>query len=117
MPQAVAVDDHLLRQPVQDSTRETMRRYRRIVSHIICTSLGYACPSTAARILDDARNSRSNWCEWISACYGHDPKLAVQQAISTRHYHKGFMAEYTHARALVERALADGTEPTFASWF
>jgi hypothetical protein len=94
-----------------------MRRYPRITAHIIAESLGYATPSRAASILDDAKHRRENWCEWIHACYRCDPLPAVQAAIQNRHHHHGFMAEYDFARALVGRALERGEEPVFGSWF
>ncbi len=102
---------------MMDNVQEFMRRYPRIVAHIIAESLGYATPSKAALILKDARDRKENWCEWIYSCYDRNPLKAVQAAIRNRHCHKGFMAEYKVARALVDRALKDGNEPMFASWF
>jgi hypothetical protein len=100
-----------------EALQAVMRRYPRIVAHIIAESLGYATPSRAASILDDAKHHRENWCEWIYACYKCDPLPAVQAAIRNRRHHKGFMAEYGAARALVSHAIATGNEPIFASWF
>ena len=80
-------------------------------------SLGYATPTTAAQILKDAKEGDENWCEWIYSCYGRDPRRAVQAAIANRHRHTGYMAEYQHAKALVDRANQSGDEPLFASWF
>ena len=94
-----------------------MRRYPRLTAHVIAESLGYATPSRAAAIVRDARERRPNYCEWIDACYGCDPLPAVKNAIRNRHYHKGYMAEYKLALALVRRALDTGDEPVFASWF
>jgi len=83
------------------SVEDTMKRYPRITAHIIAESLGYATPSCAARILKDAREGQKNYCEWIYSCYEGDPLPAVKNAIKNRHYHKGFMAEYKLALALV----------------
>lgn len=94
-----------------------MKRYPRITAHIICESLGYATPSKAAWILKDAKEGRENWCEWIASCYRCDPRPAVQNAIRTRRYHTGYMAEFQQAYALVRRAIQTGEEPSFASWF
>lgn len=94
-----------------------MARYPRITAHVICHSLGYATPSCAARILMDAKEGRENWCEWIFSCYGRDPKPAVRQAIHGRHGHRGYMAHYPQALAIVRRAIDTGREPEFASWF
>lgn len=94
-----------------------MRRYPRLTAHVIAESLGYATPSRAAAIVRDAREGRKNYCEWIDACYNGDPLPAVKNAIRSRHTHRGFMAEYKLALALVRRALETGDEPVFASWF
>lgn len=99
------------------STREIMKRYPLITAHIIAESLGYATPSCAAKILKDAREGRENYCEWIYCCYNKDPFKAVQNTIRNRHHHKGFMAEYKYAKALVDHAIETGKEPLFASWF
>lgn len=94
-----------------------MKRYPGLTAHIIAESLGYATPSCAARILNDAREHRENCCEWIYSCYGSDPLPAVRNAIRNRHNHKGFMAEYKLALTLVRNALDTGDKPLFASWF
>lgn len=99
------------------SVRDTMEKYPRITAHIIAESLGYATPTCAARILKDARESRENYCEWIYSCYDKNPLHAVQDSIRNRHQHRGFMAEYKRAYALVKRAIGTGDEPLFASWF
>ena len=94
-----------------------MKAYPRITAHIIAESLGYATPSRAASILRDAAKGEENRCEWIDACYDGNALNAVQDAIWNRHTHKGYMAEYALARALVDRAVQQGVEPDFASWF
>jgi hypothetical protein len=94
-----------------------MARYPALVAQIIAESLGYACPSTAANILRDVIQKKENWCEWIASCYKCDPRMMLEQCIRTRHYHKGYMADYKQAMALVARALYDGREPLFSSWF
>ena len=99
------------------SVKETMKRYPRITAHIIAESLGYATPSCAARILKDAREGRENYCEWIYSRYDKNPLRAVQDSIRNRHHHRGFMAEYKRAYAMVKRAIETGTEPLFGSWF
>ena len=82
-----------------------------------CESLGYATLTRAAMIIRDAHEGRENWCEWIYSCYGCDPKKPVALAFRNRHTHRGYMAEYRLARALVDRASQDGKEPLLASWF
>jgi hypothetical protein len=99
------------------STKEIMKKYPRITAHIIAESLGYATPSCAAMILKDAMEGKENHCEWIYSCYKKDALKAVQDSIKRRHYHKGFMADYKNAYALVKHAIDTGEEPLFASWF
>ncbi len=100
-----------------ESEQDIMKRYPRVVAHIIAESLGYATPTNASRILNDAKHRRENWCEWIYSCYGRDPLPAVRASIRNRHHHRGYMAEYKLAKALVDRAVQAGDEPLLASWF
>lgn len=99
------------------SPKEIMKKYPRIIAHIIAESLGSATPSSAARILKDAREGKKNYCEWIYSCYTTNPLRAVQDSIRNRHYHKGFMCDYKLAYALVKKAIEIGEEPLFGSWF
>ena len=103
--------------PKPESSEEVMRRWPCLTAHLICESLGYATPSRAADIVLDATHGRENWCEWIYSCYSRNPMKAVQNAIRTRQYHKGYMAEFKQAYALVKHAINTGEEPVFASWF
>ena len=100
-----------------ESPDDYLRRYPRICAHIIAESLGYATPSTAARILKDAKEGQENWCEWIASCYRCDPKPAIERAIKNRHHHQGYMASYQLAFKIVQRELDTGESPMFASWF
>ena len=100
-----------------ETRQDYLRRYPRICAHIIAESLGYATPDTAAMILKDAKEGKENWCEWIDACYQRDPRPAVERAIRYRHTHRGYMAEYQQALAIVRRRLETGEGPVFASWF
>ena len=97
--------------------REIMERYPRITAHIIAESLGYATPTCAARILKDAMERKENHCEWIYSCYKKNPLKAVQGSVKRRHYHKGFMADFKRAYALVKHAIETQEEPLFGSWF
>lgn len=87
------------------SRDEIMKKYPRITAHIIAESLGYASPSCAAAILCDAVENKKNYCECIYSCYYGDPLLAMKSAIRNSHHHKGFMAEYKLALALVRKAI------------
>jgi hypothetical protein len=92
-------------------------RWPRIVAHLICHSLGYAMPSVAAAIVFDATRGRQNWCEWVFSCYGGDPVPALRRAITGRHGHRGYMAHFPAAKALVDEYVRSSREPEFASWF
>lgn len=100
-----------------ESPTDYLRAYPRLCAHIICFSLGYATPTTAARILMNAHRGKPNYCEWIWSCYNCDPRPAVQGAILARHSHHGCMADFDLAYALVRRAVETGEEPMFGSWF
>lgn len=94
-----------------------LRQYPSICAHIICESLGYASPLTAAGILHDAIHNKINGSEWIISCYRGDAMLAVRDAIRFRDTHQGFMADYGLALLAVYKEL--GTPDTtyrFGSW-
>ena len=99
------------------NSTEFMKRWPRVTSHIIAESLGYATPSTAARIGLDGMNGHPNYCEWVASCYRGDARAVLENSINRRHYHKGYMSEYKLAKRLVDIALEKGEEPIFASWF
>lgn len=99
------------------SAKQVMQRYPALTAHIICASLGYATPTRAALILRAYKYGFPDYCEWVDACHRGDPMGPVKLAWTGRHYHKGYMADYTHARALVDQALEHNREPVFASWF
>lgn len=119
--QTVTLEDGLERsvrsRPSPSTAQDYLQRYPRICAHIICHSLGYASPTTAASILRHAHRDEPDYCEWIWSCYGADAKKAVQGAIRGRHAHRGYMAEFDLAYALVRRAAESGDEPPFGSWF
>lgn len=107
---------------------EVMKKYPRIVAHLIAESLGYFTPKSAAIAIIKAKNSEPFFCEWYSDCarrYGdmwdqdnlcRVTKEILSQAIECRHSHKGYMASYRQAKRIVDKAI-EGFEPTFASWF
>jgi hypothetical protein len=103
--------------PRLSEPEDILQRCPRLVAHVICESLGYATPRLAASIVADAHQGKPNWCEWIYSCFRCDPVPAVRRAIRGRHHHKGFMADYQQARAIVAESLRSGNDPLFASWF
>jgi hypothetical protein len=104
--------------PKPTDAREFMKRYSRTTAHIIAHSLGYATPSTAARIGLDGMYGRENWCEWIYSCYGRDAREALKRSIQRRHRHEGYMSWYKEgALPLVKCAIQQEKEPLLGSWF
>jgi hypothetical protein len=117
----------------QKMTRDmALQRYPRLISHMICESLGYFSPLAAANALAHHINGTPFACEWYShvcSCRGqglfHDDTLVqvgrevVRAAFQQRHRHKGPMAEYQQALALVqaERSHSGVTTGMLASWF
>ena len=105
-----------------------MKRYPRIVAHLIAESLGYFTPRSATIAIIKAKNNEPYFCEWYSDCarrYGNMwdkdnickiTKEILNQTIKYRHSHKGCMASYRQAKQIVDKAI-EGNEPTFASWF
>lgn len=114
-------------------TREdALRRWPRVVAHLICESLGYFSPRSAAGAVAAAKNGEAYYCEWygheagLRAKHGQDgasyeavTQIALKSAIRRRHSHKGYMADYVSALALVRCCAQEGREPNFglASWF
>ena len=103
---------------------EILRRYPRLVSHLICESLGYFTPEGAAGAILAVVQHRACACEWYLHMAGVGGRSledvgrdTLRRAIGSRHRHRGFMAEYARARALVDRLVKTGEGPAFASWF
>lgn len=103
---------------------EILRRYPRLVSHLICESLGYFTPDGAAGAILAVVKSQVCACEWYLHMAGLGRRSleevgrdTLRRAIHHRHHHRGFMAEYKHARALVAHVVKTGNGPAFASWF
>ena len=99
------------------TTDQAIRRWPRIIGHIVAASLGYATPRTAANILLAAKERRANHCEWLDHCWRGSAVDCVRWAIRWRHTHTGYMGSYKAARDIVERAITEGKHPQLASWF
>lgn len=111
-----------LKQPL--TTKDVLNRYPCLVSHMICESLGYFTPEAAARAARDYIENQPCYCEWY--CYMSDRsgksllnvgKRVLSDSFRNRHFHKGYMADYDQARALVDHVRKGGEGPLFASWF
>lgn len=105
---------------------DVIQRYPRLVSHMICESLGYFTPLGAANALLHYKRGEPFFCEWYIHInrYRYDAEgilrageLVVKDAISRRHTHRGYMADYGQARAIVEHVRSGRPGPEFASWF
>jgi len=103
---------------------EVLRRYPRIVSHLIAESLGYFLPEAAAGAVLAVLEKRGCACEWYCHMSGVSGRSleeigldTLRSAIRHRRHHRGFMAEYKQARMLVHRLVTTGRSPLFASWF
>jgi hypothetical protein len=102
---------------VKEGVVPTMARWPRLTAHVICESLGYATPSRAARIINDATEGRENWCEWVYACYQGNARAVIENTVTRRHTHRGYMSDYFRALTIVASTLNGQEEPKFASWF
>lgn len=98
---------------------DAIRRWPRITAHMIAESLGYATPISAASIVLNGANNHGDYCEWIYSCYKTIARNALIDCIKRRKHHKGYMAEYRQAKALVANHIKHNGQhdPTFASWF
>jgi hypothetical protein len=111
--------------------RQAIVRYPRLIAHLMCESLGYFCPLSAANAIAAYLNNEPFGCEWYAHmldCSGkgfsHEGllevnKRTIQRAIAGRHRHKGPMAEIQYARQLVWRELENEgiSHGMFAGWF
>lgn len=106
------------------TTEEVLRRYPRLVAHMVCDSLGYFTPAAAANALRAYMQKQPCYCEWYVHMAGgfNEQKVlevgrkVVERAFRSRHHHYGYMAHYPQARQLVQEEL-QGHGPIFASWF
>lgn len=113
-----------------------LRKYPRLVAHLICCSLGYFTPQSAANAISFYKNGRAFFCEWYSLMtkYAHDNpngdyfneaickrvgKETLNRAFVGRHNHHGYRAEIKQAKHLVAAELKNSgcTSGMLASWF
>ena len=102
---------------------EVLQRYPILVSHMICRSLGYFSPESAAAALLGYIKGVPNYCEWFSHMTGGKLDLlevgrgVVEDSFRYRSNHSGYMASYQQARLLVEHVRQGGQGPPLGSWF
>lgn len=106
------------------SREQVLQRYPILVSHMICSSLGYFTPQAADGALLSYLEGRVNYCEWyFHRSGGNREKIlevgrrVVEDSFRFRRSHTGMMASYRQARMLVEQVRGGGEGPIFASWF
>ena len=114
---------------------EVLRRLPCLVAHLIAESLGYFTPQSAANAIAYHTKGEAFFCEWyhdwaskrfgngntqcgdLRGTVGEVGGLALQNAVSRRSHHRGPMAEFKRALALVLHVRQGGEGPIFASWF
>ena len=113
-----------------------LKKYPRLIAHLICHSLGYFTPLAAANAISFYKAREAFFCEWYSHMAQFDeqnwkkdlfdkPSVmragedALKQAILNRHQHHGFMTEIKQAKYLVASELKNKgcTGSMLASWF
>lgn len=113
---------------------EALVRYRALVGHLICESLGYFTPMAAAFAVANHFNGLPHHCEYyehsggaeryrrLAATTGYEVAMKVLGAdklawtYQTRHSHKGYMCNYETARMLVRHALEGNDRTCLMSW-
>lgn len=114
---------------------DVLRRLPCLTAHLIAESLGYFTPESAANAIVHITKDEAFFCEWYydwaskrfanGNSTGGDLRdtvrevgqLALQNAVKRRHHHRGPMAEFKRALALVLHVRQGGEGPLFASWF
>ena len=111
------------------SQADVLQRLPCLVAHLIAESLGYFTPQSAANAIAYHTRGEAFYCEWYHDWASKRNKgdmcdtvkevgtLAIQNAISRRSHHRGPMAEFRRALAIVLHVRQGGEGPIFASWF
>ena len=106
-----------------------------LTAHLIAESLGYFTPQSAAHAIVAYTEGEPCFCEWyydwaakrlrngnaksgdLRDVVREVGELALQNAVTRRTHHRGPMAEFKRALALVLHVRDGGEGPIFASWF
>jgi hypothetical protein len=110
-----------VKRPERNRTPEDeMRRYRCLVGHLICQSLGYFTPKAALRAVQSHREQEPFACEWYchqAHCLAKDyfdrerllqvHRDVIAAAFRGRNGHTGYMTEYEHAKQLIQREIGE----------
>ena len=104
--------------------QQVLRKYPLLTAHLICESLGYLTPVSAANAILSHINRIPFYCEWYIDSAGTNPDnvlefgaKTINNAFCRRRFHQGYMAEIRQARPLVEAAAVQ-QQPTakLQSW-
>jgi len=121
--------------------REILRRYPRVCAHLVCDSLGYYSPDSAAYALRDIALGRPAYSEWfmhmasvqlknegaaaprdadgyVDEAYYQKTMIGIgrhilERAVKSRSHHHGMMADYGQARAVIAHKLTPRGEKDF----
>lgn len=114
---------------------EVLQRLPCLVAHLIAESLGYFTPQSAANAIAYCTKGEAFFCEWyydwaskrfangntkcadVRDTVREVGELALHNASQRRSRHRGPMAEFKRALALVCHVRQGGEGPVFASWF
>jgi hypothetical protein len=106
------------------SQADVLQRLPCLTAHLICESLGYFTPEAAANAITYYTKGEPFFCEWYHdwASKRRDNvkevgELAIQNAVRRRGHHRGPMAEFRRALAIVRHVQQGNEGPLFASWF
>lgn len=117
------------------SQNDVLQHLPCLAAHLISESLGYFTPQSAANAIAYSTKGEAFFCEWfydwaskrfasgntqcpdVRSTVREVGELALQNAIHRRHRHRGPMAEFKRALALVLYVRQGGEGPMFASWF
>jgi len=106
-----------------------------LTAQLIAESLGYFTPDGAANAIAYFTKGEAFYCEWyydwaskrfasgstkcpdLRSTVKEVGELALRNAVQRRRHHRGPMAEFKRALALVLHVRQGGQGPLFASWF
>ena len=107
-----------------------LQKYRCLIGHLICESLGYFTPRSALNAILAHREQKHFACEWYShaasgrgkGMFDQDALIevnrsAIEGAYRSRHNHTGCMAHYPKAKAIVQHEIEGNESVKLASWF
>ena len=123
MTTAAKTTENTPRENAPRSLDDIIGRYPALTAHMICESLGYFTPRAAANAILQHQRGEPHYCEWYIDAAGWSGeelvkfgRKTVERAFRRRRGHRGYMAEYARARALVEQERKGKTPIMFSSW-